>query len=102
MEIWPTDLDYGILGFEFEHPIRGRIKSKAEDFVVTEVDPNTMRVIPRPPKEMYEHGDGGGLYLGARVWKKISIMQKWRNYWQKHSKYPLMLSQLLVSRIRMP
>ncbi len=70
MEIWPTDLDYGILGFEFEHPIRGRIKSKAEDFVVTEVDPNTMRAIPRPPKEMYEHGDGGGLYLGARVWKK--------------------------------
>ena len=70
MEVWPSDFDFGIYGYEFSNPIGGVLKQSPADFVVTEVDSRTNRPIPRPPKEMYVHGDGGGLYLVGRVWKK--------------------------------
>ncbi|MCY3410804.1 MAG: tRNA pseudouridine(13) synthase TruD [Candidatus Heimdallarchaeota archaeon] len=70
MEIWPSDLDFGILGYSFSSPIGGKIKQQPEDFLVTEIDSITNRPLPRPPKPMYEHGDEGGLYLVGRVWKR--------------------------------
>lgn len=70
MEVWPSDFDFGIFGHEFTSPIGGVLKQSADDFFVTEVDSQTHRPLPRPPAQMYEHGDGGGLYLVGRVWKK--------------------------------
>ena len=71
MEKWPSDLTFGIIGFNFDRPgVGGRLKISPEDFEVIEIDKKTKQALPYPPQKMYDHGDGGGLYLVGRVWKR--------------------------------
>lgn len=71
MEIWPSDLTFGIIGYNFDRPgVGGRLKLSPEDFEVVEIDKNSKQALPFPPQKMHDHGDGGGLYLVGRVWKR--------------------------------
>jgi tRNA pseudouridine13 synthase len=71
MEIWPSDLTFGIFGYNFDRPgVGGRLKLSPDDFEVVEIDEVTKQALPFPPNKMYDHGDGGGLYLVGRVWKR--------------------------------
>ena len=79
MEIWPTDLDFGILGYDFKVPIGGSIKNNPEDFVVTEIadqgegisnydQKKIFKLFERPQKEtQYVKGFGIGLVVCQRL-----------------------------------
>ncbi len=71
MEIWPSDLTFGMIGFNYNRPgVGGRLKQSPNDFEVIEIDELTNQALPSPPEKMYGHGDGSGLFLVGRVWKR--------------------------------